>query len=55
MKPCQHLSLRPGFYDSKSAEEIAKIGQEMANISEQLTSAEEFWLEVQEALEQALG
>jgi len=27
----------------------------MANISEQLASAEEVWLEAQEALEQALG
>ena len=49
----QTMMARPGFYDSKSAEEIAEIGQEMANISEQLASAEEVWLEAQEALEQA--
>ena len=51
----QSMMARPGFYDSKSAEEIAEIGKEMANISEQLASAEEVWLEAQEALEQALG
>ena len=51
----QSMMARPGFYDSKSAEEIAEIGQEMASISEQLASAEEVWLEAQEVLEQALG
>ena len=51
----QSMMARPGFYDSKSAKEITEIGQEMANISEQLVSAEEVWLEAQEALEQALG
>ena len=49
------MMARPGFYDRKSAEEIAEIGQEMASISEQLAAAEEVWLEAQEALEQALG
>ena len=51
----QSMMAGPGFYDSKSAEEIAEIGQEMANIIETLASAEEVWLEAQEALEQALG
>ncbi len=51
----QSMMARPGFYDSKSAKEITEIGQELANISEQLVSAEEVWLEAQEALEQFLG
>ena len=40
------------FYDSKSAKEITEIGQELANISEQLVSLRN--MEAQEALEQFL-
>ena len=51
----QSLMAQPGFYDSKTAGEIADIGQEMTTISDQLATIEEAWLEAQEALEQASG
>jgi hypothetical protein len=51
----QSLMAQPGFYDSKTAGELADIGQEMTTISDQLAIVEEAWLEAQEALEQASG
>ena len=51
----QSLMAQPGFYDRKTAGEIADIGQEMTTISDQLATVEEAWLEAQEALEQASG
>ncbi|HCM07902.1 MAG TPA: hypothetical protein DIC41_05525, partial [Alphaproteobacteria bacterium] len=43
----QSLMAQPGFYDSKTAGEIADIGQEMTTISDQLATVEEAWLEAQ--------
>ena len=51
----QSLMAQPDFYDSKTAGELADIGQEMTTISDQLAIVEEAWLEAQEALEQASG
>ncbi len=50
----QSTIAQPGFYDGKTAGEIADIGREMTEMSDQLEIVEEAWLAAQEALDRAL-